>query len=136
MRPLILKYAEQIDAEELDMSSIIYDEEFQLSVIKGTKTPAFDSISSFTKTFTKADGEGTDDTASGLQGHLHTITYSAINSEVSDSDETRPELSVVLFTKTQTFTTSEETDEDSPPPMSLSTKTNTRDYKEETDCTN
>lgn len=114
-RPLIFNFFEQSSEEILpDKGEFDYDDELQLSVVKGTKISAFDVVNLSTYTMTKAGGEVTDDDseAGGIRrSDLGTITFSAINDETTDSDADKTRLQNVLSTRTMTLS-HEATDSD------------------------
>jgi hypothetical protein len=134
MNPLILQFAEVVLAETPDSNFIEYDHALQLSVIKGTDVPAFDLVSERGRTFTKSGGEPTDDLMA-VESSVYTRTYSATNTEVTDSDESRPELRSLLSTRTMTNSNAEGSDEDNSRHI-MGTMTGTRTIKEETDSDN
>jgi hypothetical protein len=112
MKPLILEYIES--ANDADVyPNLEYNKRLQLSVLKGTQTPAFDVQALRTNTFTKAGDEPTDVTDySGSSLNLYTSTQSAINNEDSDKDHdvTTPISYAGTMTMTRTNTESSDSD--------------------------
>ena len=106
MSYFLLAFAETPTAEPIDASQIEYDRELNLSVIKGTKTPALKAAQMATETFTKSV-EATDsdrDARNVLAAMMVTSTQTHANQEVSDSDKDRHHLSSLLATRTLTET--------------------------------
>jgi len=101
-----------VDEMLVDTTILEYDNKLQLSVMKDSRIPAFDSLNLSTQTFTKANGEETDPDPMGTFGSLHTQTYSATNSEITDSDFDKPPLSNALVTSTFTRQQIEGSDND------------------------
>ena len=112
MRPLIFEYIEEPKAAlwecELEYSSAL-----NLTVLKGTVTPAIGFANLSTETFTKADTEGSDSdnsfsqlSATGLDTMTGTLNYT----ETTDSDADIR--SMMLDTMTGTRTLHETSDND------------------------
>ncbi len=106
MKPLIIKFCESpSEGVVTDNSLLLYDSDLQLSVIKGSKLPAFDAINMSTETFTKTTGESTDSDPSTISSaSLGALTYSANNSKMTENDSDKPKLKNLLATKTLTET--------------------------------
>lgn len=117
MKPFILNYFEIPEGEiGIETALLEYNEELQISVLKGTKTCAFNDLQLATRTMTKAEGEGSDDDDAGgmsfAKFHSGTITYSAVNDETSDSDLDKPKIDNLLGTVTATRMQKELSDSD------------------------
>lgn len=105
MKPLILKYAEIPEFKELDYSLIEYSRKQNLSVLKGTETPAVLQASMETETFTRISGEPTDsdkDYLIKLQSLMDTFTRTLSNSETTDSDFGHQSIYSLMDTTTRT----------------------------------
>jgi hypothetical protein len=101
----LLEFAEMPTGDPVDASLIEYDKELNLSVIKGTKTPALHAVQQATETFTKSSGEGTDsdrDTRKILSPMMITSTQTHAHQETSDSDKDKQRLSSLVATRTLT----------------------------------
>ncbi len=106
MKHLILQFAETPNQENIDLSMVEYDPQLQLTVIKGTKTPAVNFDEQATNTLTKTVGEGADadrDTRHNVRVMLATSTQTRVHNESADSDPRR-KLSSLLDTSSDTFT--------------------------------
>lgn len=92
MQPLIFNFFETpSNTSECSTALLEYDSHLQLSVLKGTKAPAFDQIEMGTQTMTKTWGEASDsDDTSQLEDLLVTSTYSATDNETNDTDVDPP----------------------------------------------
>lgn len=116
MSYFLLEFAEIPTGEAIDQSLIEYDKDLNLSVIKGTKTPALKAAKQATETFTKTTGEGSDSDRDGGQlfsALLTTNTQTRVSHEASDSD--RQEVAVLnsmIVTSTNTFVNQEVSDSD------------------------
>ena len=105
MSYFLLEFAETPTAELVNSSLIEYDKELNLSVIKGTKTPALQAAHQATETFTKTSGEGTDsdrDARNVMEAMIATSTQTRVQHEASDSDKDRHHLSSLVATRTLT----------------------------------
>ena len=114
MSYFLLEFTETPTADPIDSSLIEYDKELNLSVIKGTRTPALQAAQQATETFTKTSGEGTDsdrDARNLLSAMIATSTQTRVQQEASDSDQDRQHLLSLVATRTLTES-SETTDSD------------------------
>jgi hypothetical protein len=114
MNHLILEFAETPNQENVALDVVEYDSDLNLTVIKGTKTPAVLFDDQATNTFTKANGEGADadkqlSDAVGIL--LATSTQTRLLNESADTDP-RTKLARMLDTSTKTFTNTETSDSD------------------------
>lgn len=140
MKPFIYNFLEQPVNHLLgdELESIEYNNFLNLSVIKGTNTPAINLVSMSTETLTKSDSEGTDSDRD-FKAHknsmqsLGTMTQTRQMIEGSDSDYNRAILQL-MDTSTITLVSHEATDSDRDNPIRtmLSTRTLT-ETKESTD---
>jgi len=116
MSYFILEFAEAATGEPVDSSLIEYDKELNLSVIKGTKTPALQIAQQATETFTKTSGEGSDsdrDSRQDISILMGTSTQTRVSQEASDSDrDQRQDLRILMGTSTQTYVKQEVSDSD------------------------
>jgi len=116
MSYFLLEFGEAATGESVYSSLIEYDKELNLSVIKGTKTPAIKAAQQATETFTKTQGEGTDsdrDTHYSFAVMMATKTQTRVSQEATDSDrDIRQDLRTLMGTSTQTFVKQEVSDSD------------------------
>lgn len=116
MSYFILEFAEAATGEPVDCPQIEYDKELNLSVIKGTKTPALKAVQQATETFTKTQGEGTDsdrDAHHLLSVMMATQTQTRVSQEATDSDrDICQNLRTLMGTSTQTYVKQEVSDSD------------------------
>lgn len=103
MKPFILQFAELPNSKPLDYSPIEYNETLNLSVLKGTKTPAIEYMDMGTTTFSKGDDEGTDADNQSLSTLINTTTDTHQHAqESSDSDDDIRSLYDLITTTTLT----------------------------------
>lgn len=103
MKPLILNFLEKPPLSKLETSMIEYSKDLNLSVVKGTKTPAITYVNLDTNTFTKTEGEDSDsDKSSYLMSLLDTSTAKLTQNELTDSDNDFNSLMKLMDTKTIT----------------------------------
>jgi hypothetical protein len=111
MKPFIFNFKETPTGENMDHTTIEYDDKLNLSVIKKTRQPAIDVLDMATETFTKAQGESSDTDKSYMNKLMDTATKTFSGGEESDSDKETSELLNLVDTTTITES-SESTDQD------------------------
>lgn len=94
MKPLILAFKETSSNVELDYSSLIYDYDLNLNVLKETRLPAIEHVAMETETFTKTQGESTDSDRDAIS--LITETTTGTHAQLEDSDDDKDVFSILI----------------------------------------
>ena len=117
MKPMILEFAEDIDEDHFDLSSLRYSKELNLTVLAKTGEAAIATTITrlSTETLTKVGGEVSDSDKSADKStapFLSTQTGTAVQAEDTDSDEDDAGLRIYLETRTITEVAGEGSDSD------------------------
>src|SRR5690349_13735446 len=115
MSYFLLEFAETTKGDAIEPSMVEYDRELNLTVLKGTKTPALQASSLATETQTKISNEASDsdrDARHNLTELMSTSTQTRKLQEPSDSDKDLRQLTSLMSTSTQTYVKQEASDSD------------------------
>ena len=121
MKPMILEFAEDIDEDHFDLSSLKYSKELNLTVLAKTGEAAIATTITrlSTETMNKVGGEVSDSDKSADKStdkstapFLSTQTGTAVQAEDTDSDEDDAGLRIYLETRTITEVAGEGSDSD------------------------
>jgi hypothetical protein len=111
MKHLILEFAETPLLDSSLSENIVYDQELNLSVLKGTKIPAITYCNLVTETFTKSDGDITDSDKDIIR--RPSDSYTTNKGNISDSSlDLYQGISDLLVTETSTYNSTEPSDSD------------------------